>query len=160
MHHLAQYNIARARAPLGDPLLGDFVAAIARLNEAAERAPGFVWRLKDESGASSAYVRAYDDPRMLVNLSVWESVDALRAYTYAAPHIELFRRRAEWFEPHAGPSLVLWWIEAGHKPTVEEADARLRHLAVHGPTEYAFNFRSADAPHSAGGAGAGISGPR
>ena len=150
MVHLAQYNIARARAPLGNPLLADFVAAIECVNAAAETAPGFVWRLKDESGASSSYVRAYDDERLLVNLSVWESVDALRAYTYAAPHVEIFRRRGEWFEPHQGPSLVLWWIAAGHVPTVQEATERLEHLTAHGASPYAFTFRTAADRHGIG----------
>ena len=143
MLHLAQYNVARARASLGDPLLAEFVAAIARLNEAAEAAPGFVWRLKDGDGASSSYVHAYEDERILVNLTVWESVEALRAYTYAMPHVDIFRRRAEWFEPPEGPSLVLWWVEAGHIPTLDEADARVRYLAEHGPSEYAFTFKTA-----------------
>jgi heme-degrading monooxygenase HmoA len=141
MTHLAQYNIARSRAPLSDPLLAGFVAAIERVNAAAEQAPGFVWRLKDESGASSSYVRAYDDERMLINLSVWESIEALRAYTYAAPHLEIFRRRAEWFEPGDGPSLVLWWIPAGHTPTLEESDQRLKRLASQGPSAHAFTFK-------------------
>lgn len=143
MLQVAQYNIARARAPLADPLLADFVAAIARVNEAAKAAPGFVWRLKDDSGGSSSYVQAYDDERVLVNLTVWESVEALRAYTYAMPHVDIFRRRAEWFEPSTGPSLVLWWVDAGHIPTIEEADARLRYLAEHGPSEHAFTFKTA-----------------
>ena len=141
MFHLAQYNIARARAPLSDPLLSDFVAAIERVNAAAEHAPGFIWRLKDESGASSSYVRAYDDERMLINLTVWESVEALRAYTYAAPHVEIFRRRHEWFEPHDGPGLVMWWIPIGHIPTVEESQRRIEHLAAHGPSAHAFTFK-------------------
>jgi len=141
MLHLAQYNIARARASLNDPLLRDFVAAITRVNEAAEASPGFVWRLKDENGGSSSYVQAYDDERMLVNLSVWETMEALRAYTYSAPHLQILRRRAEWFEPHRGPSLVLWWIEPGHAPTVAEADERLQHLAANGPDDYAFTFK-------------------
>ena len=147
MAHLAQFNIARARAPLNDPLLADFVAAIERVNAAAEQAPGFVWRLKGEGGASSSYVRAYDDERILITLSVWESVEALRGYTYSAPHLESFRRRAEWFEPAepSGPSLVLWWIPAGHIPTLEEARERLEHLAAKGPSEYAFSFKTSGA---------------
>jgi hypothetical protein len=141
MVHLAQYNIARARAPLSDPLMADFVGAIPRLNELAERTPGFVWRLKDDSGASSSYVRAHDDERLLVNLSVWESIESLRAYAYGPEHLEIFRRRAEWFEPHTGPWLVLWWVPAGHAPPVEEAHSRLTHLAEHGPDEFAFTFQ-------------------
>jgi hypothetical protein len=141
MVHLAQYNIARARAPLSDPLLAGFVAEIARLNAIAEQSPGFVWRLKDENGASSSYVRAYEDERMLINFSVWESIEALKAYTYGDAHLALFRRRAEWFEPHDGPSLVMWWIPAGHIPPVAEAVERLAHLTANGPTPYAFNFK-------------------
>ena len=149
MLHLAQFNVARARAPLSDPLLADFVAAIDRVNQAAEAASGFVWRLKDETGASSSYVHAYDDERMLVNLTVWESVEALRTFTYAMPHVDIFRRRAEWFEPREGPSLVLWWIDAGRIPTLTEADERLHHLASHGPTEYAFTFKTATQSYKA-----------
>lgn len=84
---------------------------------------------------------AYDDERMLINLAVWESIEALRAYTYAAPHLEIFRRRAEWFELHAGPSLVLWWIPAGHIPTIEESPERLKRLASEGPSPEAFTFK-------------------
>jgi hypothetical protein len=141
MRHLAQYNIARARAPLTDPLLLDFVSAIAHLNEIAEQAPGFVWRLKDENGASSSYVRAHDDERMLVNLSVWDSIESLRSYAYGPAHLQIFRRRAEWFEPHTGPSLVLWWIDAGHLPSVEEAEGRLAQLSADGPGPAAFHFQ-------------------
>jgi heme-degrading monooxygenase HmoA len=141
MLHLAQYNIGRALAPLTDPLLAGFVAEIARINEEAERAPGFVWRLTDETGASSSYVQAYEDERMLINLSVWESIESLRAFTYSDPHVAIFRRRGEWFEPHQGPYLVMWWVPAGHVPTVEEAAERLEHLSENGPTPYAFTFK-------------------
>jgi heme-degrading monooxygenase HmoA len=148
MFQLAQYNIGRAKGPLFSSQLADFVAAIDRVNAAAELAPGFVWRLKDESGASSSYVRAYDDERMLVNLSVWESIEALRAYTYSAPHVDIFRRRGEWFEPHDGPGLVLWWIGAGHIPGIEESIRRLERLARHGPTPHAFTFKQSFPPEA------------
>ena len=141
MPHLAQYNIARARAPLSDPALAGFVSEIAKLNAIAEQSPGFVWRLTDDTGASSSYVRAYKDELMLINLSVWESVEALRTYTHSEPHVGMFRRRREWFEPHPGPSLVMWWIPEGHIPTVKEAAGRLEHLESHGPTPYAFTFK-------------------
>jgi heme-degrading monooxygenase HmoA len=144
--HLAQLNIGRGIAPLNDPAMAEFVAAIPEFNALAEASPGFVWRLKDESGASSSYVRAYDDERMLLNLSVWESVDALRAYTYASAHRQIFSRRKEWFEPHQGPYLVMWWVPAGHVPTVEEALERLAQLAAHGPTPQAFTFKESFTP--------------
>src|SRR5438270_3311505 len=101
MRHLAQYNIGRALAPLNDPRMSGFVQAIAQVNEAAEASPGFVWRLKDESGGSSSYVRAYEDELQLVNLSVWESLETLRAFVQSKIHLDAFRRRRAWFEPHS-----------------------------------------------------------
>jgi heme-degrading monooxygenase HmoA len=149
MLHLAQFNIGRGRAPLDDPAMAEFVNALDQVNTAAEQSPGFVWRLKDDNGASSSYVRAYEDERMLISLSVWESIEAVRAFTYGEPHVLFFRRRAEWFEPHGGPNLVLWWIPAGHIPTVREAVERMEHLIANGPTAHAFTFKSAMAPPAA-----------
>lgn len=138
--HLAQYNVARLVAPLDDPRLADFVANLERVNGLGDRSPGFVWRLHDDSGNSTA-VRVGHDPRVLVNFTVWESVEALFAYTYRSGHAEMYRRRREWFDPHASPYLVLWWIHAGRIPTVDEAEARLAHLREHGPTAHAFTFK-------------------
>ena len=147
--YLAQLNIARAVAPLDDPRLADFVAQIDVVNAAAEAHPGFVWRLKDESGNAMS-IRAFDDPLMVVNLSVWRDVEALRDYIYQGDHVAVLRRRREWFTPMAGPHLVLWWVPAGHTPTLEEAKARLDHLAAHGSTAEAFGFRDAFAPPAEG----------
>jgi hypothetical protein len=138
--HLAQLNIARAKAPLDDPLLADFMARLDAVNALAERTPGFVWRLKSDSG-NATDIRAFDDPRMLVNMSVWESVDALFAFTYRTAHTQVMNRRKEWFEPLPGPHLVLWWVPAGAVPTLDEARRRLDHLAAHGPTPAAFTFK-------------------
>src|SRR3954454_6091042 len=135
MAHLAQYNLARTRATLDDPLMAEFVGGLARVNAAADAAAGFVWRLKGEGGGGSSYVRVYDDERIIVTLSVWESVEALRAYTYSGAHVQFFRRRAEWFAPHTSPSLVMWWIEEGHVPTLAEAVQRMADLVANGPTE-------------------------
>ena len=143
--HLAQLNIARARAPLDDPLLADFVAQIDAVNAAADAHEGFVWRLQDADGNAMS-IRAFDDPAMLVNLSVWTSVEALRDYIYGTDHLAVMRRRSEWFGRMDGPHLVLWWIPAGHTPTLEEAKARLDHLAAHGPTAAAFTWRQVYAP--------------
>ena len=143
--HLAQLNIARAIAPLDDPRLADFVAEIDAVNAEAEAHPGFVWRLKDETGNAMS-IRAFADPRMVVNLSVWRDVEALRDYAYGGKHVAVLRRRKRWFTPMEGPHLVLWWVPAGHTPTLEAATARLDHLATHGPTPEAFGFRDAFAP--------------
>jgi heme-degrading monooxygenase HmoA len=140
-YYLAQFNIARALAPLNDALLADFVAQIDAVNAEAEGSPGFIWRLKDEMGQSSSYIQAYSDPNMLINLTVWESVESLHAYTYRSGHAAVFRRRKEWFAPSEQAAVVLWWVPAGSLPTLEEARERLEYLWAHGPTARAFTFR-------------------
>lgn len=138
--HLAQANVARLREPLDRPLLAGFVARLEPLNELADSMPGFVWRLQTDEGDATA-IRAFDDPLILVNLSVWESLDALEAYVYRSQHVEALRKRADWFERPSRSPFVLWWIPAGHIPSVEEAKARLELLWERGPTPEAFTFR-------------------
>ena len=137
--HLAQLNIGRFRAPKGDPRMADFFDNLDRINAAAERMPGFVWRLKDESGNATDIPWA-GDPAFAVNLTVWESVEALERYVYQTVHKRFYGRREEWFDTMAGPHLVLWWIPAGHTPTLQEAKERLEHLAAHGPSDHAFGW--------------------
>jgi len=144
-YHLAQVNIARMLAPLEDPLMADFVALLDDINALADRSPGFVWRLQTESG-NATYIRPYVDDRIIVNLSVWESVEHLKDYVYRSAHAEVMRRRSQWFEKFDGPYLALWWIEAGHIPTVEEAKERLDHLRKHGESEFAFSLKRVYAP--------------
>jgi hypothetical protein len=138
--HLAQLNVARMRAPLTDPVMASFVAQLDRINAVADQSPGFVWRLQDDEGDATA-IRAFADERVLVNMSVWASLEALHAYVYEGEHLRPLSGRREWFEPMDGPHLVLWWIPAGSIPTVEEGRARLEDLARNGPTENAFTFR-------------------
>lgn len=144
-HHIAQFNIARAKAPLDSPLLADFMARLDEVNALAEASPGFVWRLKSDSG-NATDIRAYDDPRMIVNLSVWRSIEALFDFTYKTSHTEVMNRRHEWFERPASAHLVLWWIAAGAVPSATEAMARLDHLATHGPSAAAFTLKSRFGP--------------
>ncbi len=139
-YHLVQYNIARLVAPLDDPRLSDFVANLDRINRLGDRSPGFVWRCQTDEGNSTS-VRVRGDPLILINFSVWESVEALFEFTYHSEHVQMYRRRREWFEPHAEAPLVLWWIPAGHIPTVDEAEERLDYLRAHGPSPYAFTFK-------------------
>jgi hypothetical protein len=134
-HHLAQVNIARMRAPLNDPAMHGFASRIAEINQLAESSPGYVWRWTDPDNGP------YNAPDLLFNLSVWESVDALRAYVYRSPHVELFRGRAAWFLPFDGPSLALWWVPGDQRPTPAESKARLDHLTTNGPTPFAFSFK-------------------
>jgi len=138
--HLAQLNVARAVAPLESPALADFMGALDRINALAEQSDGFVWRLTGASG-NATDVRPADDPDLLVNLTVWRSAEALFDFTYRTAHVELMRRRRDWFEAPAEAYLVLWWIPAGHVPSVDEALARLAHLRAHGPTAQAFTFK-------------------
>jgi hypothetical protein len=139
-YHLAQVNVAQLSAPLDAPRLADFVAALDPINALADGAPGFVWRLQTEDGDATA-IRAFPDDRIIVNLSVWASVDALADFVYRSDHAGVMRRRREWFEPMQ-VYVALWWVEAGHVPTVAEAKERLEHLEVNGNTPFAFTFRA------------------
>ncbi|HJS72985.1 MAG TPA: DUF3291 domain-containing protein [Vicinamibacteria bacterium] len=139
-HHLAQFNIGRMRGSIDDPVMEGFRSQLDRINAIADASPGFVWRLQTEDGNATA-IRAFEDPLMAVNMSVWESLEALHQYVYKSPHVGPLRERGQWFEPLDVPILVLWWIPAGHIPTVEEAKERLAHLHAHGPGPRAFTFR-------------------
>jgi hypothetical protein len=138
--HLAQLNIGRLRAPTTDPLVAEFMAALDEINALAEASAGFIWRFQTEDGNATA-VRPFEDDQILINMSVWESVEALADYVYRSDHTSYLRRRREWFERLQDVYLVLWWVPAGHLPTVDEAVERLRHLGAHGPSAHAFTFR-------------------
>lgn len=142
MAHLAQLNIARLLAPIDSPQLADFVAALEPVNALADAAPGFVWRLQTDEGNATS-IRPYDDDMLVVNMSVWESLDALRDFVFGAEHRAIMAGRRQWFERMADAYVVLWWVPEGHIPTVEEAKDRLERLRRDGPSEDAFTFRSA-----------------
>lgn len=140
--HLAQLNIGRLRAPLDSPTLADFVAALDPINALADGSPGFVWRLQDDSG-NATHINPFDDDMIIVNMSVWESLDALRAFVYHSDHRNVLAQRRQFFERMAEAFLVLWWVPAGHLPDVEEAKQRLTLLRGNGPSPDAFTFRTA-----------------
>jgi hypothetical protein len=139
--HLAQLNIARLAAPLDSVQLADFVAGLEPVNAAAESAPGFVWRLKDDEADNATSFSIYDDPMLIVNLSVWADHQALWDFVYDDDHRAFLRRRREFFARMAEAYTVLWWVPVGHRPTVVEARERLDHLRGSGPTEYAFGLK-------------------
>jgi hypothetical protein len=144
--HLAQVNVSRLLAPLDSERLRPFVERLERVNAAADAAPGFVWRLQTESGDATA-VPVFGDAEMIVNLSVWTSLDALREFAYRdALHLEVLRRRREFFTRDAEATLALWWIEAGALPTVAEAESRLTLLRAIGPSPDAFTFKRSFPP--------------
>lgn len=146
MYHLAQLNIARLRYPLDDPRMAEFAAALGPINAIGESTPGFVWRLQDAEGRSSSYALHPFEPDILVNFTVWESLEALRHFSYQSGHSAYFRRRLEWFIPLEMPSTVLWWIPVGSLPTLLEAKQRLDHLWTHGPSDFAFTFKQPFGP--------------
>ena len=144
---LAQINIGRIKAPTDSPLLKDFMDNLDRINALAESQPGFVWRLVGD-GNNATDIQAFDDPMMLLNMSVWESVDHLAAFVYRTGHRDIMRRRREWFEA-IETYMALWWVPAGHRPTPAEAISRLDMLARIGPTAGAFTFRQPFPPPGA-----------
>ena len=139
--HIAQVNVARMKFPLDSPEMAGFTGRLEEINALADGSPGFVWRLQSDEG-DATYIRPFEDDRILVNLSVWESVEALKDYVYRTAHAELLRSRRSWFEHFDGAYVALWWVPAGHVPDVEEAKQRLAHLDEHGPTPFAFTFKT------------------
>ena len=144
--HLAQVNIATGRAPLDDPLMAGFMAQLEPLNALADSMPGFVWRLQTDDGDATA-IKAFNNPLILFNLTVWESVEALEAYVYKSDHLGAVKDRLQWFERPKKAPFALWWIEAGHLPTVDEAKSRLECLWANGATPEAFTFRQRFSPN-------------
>ena len=138
-YHLAQINIANSRAARDDEIMKGFVDRLAEINGLADGSPGFVWRLQTEEGDATE-IQAFDDPLLLVNMSVWESIDALKNYVYKSLHVELIQDRDAWFKKMQKSHQALWWIPEGHTPSIEEAKAKLEYLEANGPSEAAFTF--------------------
>ncbi len=145
---LAQLNVGRMLAPVDAPEIAGFVAELEPINRLADKSPGFIWRLQTPAGDATA-IRPTEDDLFLINMSVWSSLEALRAFTYSTTHVDVLRRRREWFERLASAHLVLWWVPAGHIPSIEEALGRLDRLRRDGPTPAAFTFRTPFEPDAA-----------
>jgi hypothetical protein len=159
-YHLAQCNVGIARDAPESPVMAEFMANLDRINALAEASPGFVWRLQTEEGNATALRPASENALLLINMSVWEDVASLSQYVYRSAHVEIMRRRKEWFERMAQAYLVLWWVPRDHRPAMAEAMERLEHLRAFGPSPKAFTFRNAfrapdaaqpDAPFAFGG---------
>ena len=145
IHEIAQVNVARLIAPLDHPRLHDFVAALDAVNAEADAAPGFKWRLQAEDGNSTS-IRAFEwdiqgAAGIIVNLSVWSSVEALAGYVFSGEHLSAMKRRREWFVPMREVYTALWWVPEGHRPSTQEAEAKIRQLRKNGPTAEAFTMR-------------------
>ncbi len=139
-YQLAEINIARMLAPLTDPVMADFANNLDQINQLAEQSPGFIWRLKGDGSNNATDIRPFDE-MVIVNVSVWESIDALHRYTYSSQHTDFFRRRTEWFNKLGAVSVAMWWVPAGHQPDIWEAKAKIEYLWAHGPTPLAFTFK-------------------
>ena len=140
--HLAQLNVGRLRYDVDDPRMAEFIDNLALVNGLAERSPGFVWRYQDDSGSAIDTRPFNGDPRMAINLSVWDSVESLERFVWQTLHKRFYGQRHEWFERTDERYFVMWWVSAGHRPTVQEATERLRHLQQHGPSDHAFGWES------------------
>jgi len=141
MFNIATYNIAEAKFPMDDSAMKDFNDAIDKVNQEAEASKGFVWRMQDDSGNATS-IRIYDNANMIVNLTVWRTVEDLKNYIYNGDHLSVFVRKKEWFATMKTPHMVLWYIKDGELPTVEDAKAKLNHLIENGPSKEAFGFRN------------------
>ncbi|MCW5696660.1 MAG: DUF3291 domain-containing protein [Bauldia sp.] len=137
--HLAQLNVGRLRYPSDDPRVADFMNNLERVNAIAERSPGFVWRLKDDTGNATS-IRPFADPTVLINLGVWENAESLERFVWQTVHKRFYNRKGEWFQSHSEPYFVMWPVAVGHIPSLEEAGERLEHLRAHGSTDYAFGW--------------------
>lgn len=139
--HLAQLNISQMRVPSIDhPLMADFVAQLDTVNALAEASDGFIWRLKGD-GDNATDIQGFDDERIIVNMSVWESPDKLQTFVFRTMHTDVMRDRRKWFEKPTELTTVLWWIPAGHRPTLEEAKEKLVQLNRDGSGPEAFSIR-------------------
>jgi hypothetical protein len=144
-YHLAQLNIAKMKADIDDPIMRDFVDKLEDVNSIADNSPGFVWRLQTDTGDATD-LRVFEDNMLLVNMSVWESVEDLKTFVYETFHLEILKRKKEWFDKFDGVYQVMWWVKAGRIPDVDEARARLSCLQEHGVSELAFNFQRSFPP--------------
>jgi hypothetical protein len=144
-YQLAQLNVARMLGPIDGPIMAGFVAKLDEINALAEASAGFVWRLVGD-GNDATSLRPFDDDRMIVNMSVWQNFEALRAYTYHSDHAKVMAQRKQWFEQMTDMHMVLWWVPSGHQPSVTEAKERLQQLQQNGPSPAAFTFRQAFPP--------------
>lgn len=139
-YHLAQINIGRILGPMDGPVMAGFVAQLDEINRLADNSPGFVWRLQTEAG-NATDIKVFEDEWIILNMSVWENIEALKNYVYYSAHAKVLRDRKQWFERMETPFMALWWIPAGHIPTALEGKERIEKLTELGPTPEAFTFK-------------------
>jgi Domain of unknown function (DUF3291) len=140
-YQLAQINIGRIRgADMNDPVMKEFVDNLTTVNTIAEASKGFIWRLKDDSDNATSF-NPFNDEQIIINMSVWDSIENLEEFMYRTMHADFLRRRREWFHRYGKVYTAMWWIEENKFPTIQEAVDNLAHLEQHGPTEKVFDFK-------------------
>ncbi len=141
-YQLAQINVARMNGvAIDDPIMKEFVDNLDRVNKVAENSDGYVWRLKGDDNVSTGF-NPYNDEQVIINLSVWETIESLEHYVYKTFHTDFLRRRKEWFQSYGKAHIAMWWIPKGEIPTIEEAIAKLDHLQKYGSSKAVFDFRN------------------
>lgn len=141
-YQLAEINIARMKGVnINDPLMKEFVDNLDKVNALAESSPGFIWRFKDESNNATSF-NPYNDEQVIINISVWDSIEHLENYMYKTLHSEFLKRRREWFHRFGKVYTAMWWIPCGQFPTVQEAVNNLEYLQKNGATEKVFDFKT------------------
>jgi hypothetical protein len=148
-HHLAQFNVGTLKFPYEDPAMAEFTALLDPINALADGTPGFVWRLIEDGRSDATGIRPMGAD-VIINFSVWEALEPLWDFVYRSAHLDVLRRRREWFQRHVESHMVLWWIPSGHIPTVTEAVERLELLRAEGPTPRAFTFNTPYTPEAEG----------
>ncbi len=138
-YQLAQINVAKAVAEMDADVMQGFVSRLEEINALADKSPGFVWRLQSEDGDATS-INVFDDALMLINISVWDSIESLKAFVYRSVHVELIQDREAWFNKMIMAHQALWWIPAGHIPSEEAGKEKLAYIRDHGPTPEAFTF--------------------
>lgn len=146
-YHLAQVNIAKRLAPMDDPIMQDFINNVEHINAIADKAEGFIWRMQDED--KELAVEIFQDDALLINISVWKNLESLFDYTYKSGHIEVFKRKKEWFSKMKMVHMAFWYVPEGYEPTFQDAKNRLDYLNKYGDTPYAFTFKSKFSPKDA-----------
>lgn len=141
-YHLAELNVGRLVAPTDDPRVADFMNNLDRINGLGKRMPGFVWMMEGsgEPGTGNTEAKIHGDPQFVSNLTVWEDLPSLENFVWNTVHRQFYNRRAEWFEVMGKMHFVMWWVPEGHRPTLDEALARLDHLNEHGASDEAFGW--------------------
>lgn len=143
--HLAQVNISKLLEPIDSLLLSDFVAQLGEINALAEQSKGFVWRLKGDNENATA-LRVFEDDMIIINMSVWETIEDLKDFIFKTAHAHVMRGRNQWFEKSKEAMLALWWIPENEKPTPQDAKERLASINKNGSTPFAFTFKDVFLP--------------